>query len=106
MPLSRVPFDFHTFSEAEQAALIEADFDEELVFQIRARGRDQKDATSPCGSCHRVHHPYMVTAEVWKEAGFAYSDMRCRDCLSRALGRALQVEDFRYYGTEKPGETR
>jgi hypothetical protein len=37
---------------------------------------------------------YMVEDVVWREADLKQTDMRCLRCLSTALGRPLNAEDF------------
>ncbi len=37
---------------------------------------------------------YMVTDEVWREAGYRKADYACLDCLEKALARPLKLKDF------------
>lgn len=49
-----------------------------------------------CGDCGEPTDDYMVTDKVWHEAGFPTKAGRCcLPCLSRRLGRAFTMADFK-----------
>jgi hypothetical protein len=48
-----------------------------------------------CVDCGGTRHPmFMVHDELWTKAGYHQSDIACRPCFEKRIGRKLEMEDY------------
>lgn len=62
-------------------------------FSIEQVRPEYQDMFCSCG-VFRANYQYGVRDEVWAEARFSPGDIFCVECLEKALGRPLVIEDF------------
>ena len=82
------------FDEAEAALTKPGFVRKEIKVRTSEFGEIRLTASySFCQVCGKHSQPYMVTDEIWREAGFS-EGFACARRLQAALGRNLKLEDF------------